>query len=55
VAVGAQGFEVGVVVRLAALMEWCAMVDVEPVTAAAASALMMVTGLDLFSQLLEPG
>jgi hypothetical protein len=54
VAVGAEGFEVGGVVGCAALVERYAVVDVEPVCAAAALALVVVAGFDLYSQLLEP-
>jgi hypothetical protein len=37
------------------LVEWCAVVNVEPVTSAAALAAVVVAGFDQFAQLLESG
>lgn len=54
-AVGAEGLEVGGVVGCAALVERYAVVNVEPVGVAAALASVVISGFDLFAQLLEPG
>src|SRR5215216_4179853 len=51
----AQRLKVRGIEGFTALVEWCAVVDVEPVARAAALALVVVPSFDLFAELLEPG